>query len=292
MTERKLKRILSSKPYLMDGLFVRSRFEAQQMALESPLTLEQVLQSIRQTSDISAATWARVDLALMAKERRDCEQTTHKERTRDLNCGIKTRRRIVAVVAAMILAVAFFTLIPIGRTMAKGAFDYFMNVFENHIKFEPTGKSSIYPQLVDSTSISDSEVVNEYGDVIVDYDNVEAFRDSYGLVPVRLVATDFSCTKITLTKYAAAGMSLTSQYSSQNGDIVITQKWLMNDNVNVGSNTEEWIKTIILEDVELTYCFDKTDGIFDGFALLNDSILWISAQPGVNILDELSELAQ
>ncbi len=176
--------------------------------------------------------------------------------------------------------------------MAKGAFDYFMNVFENYIKFEPTGKSSIYPQLVDNTSISDSEVVNEYGDVIVDYDSFEAFMDSYGLVPVRLVATDFSCTKITLTKYAAAGMSLTSQYSSQYGDIVITQKWLMNDNMNVGSNTDEWITTIILEDVELTYCFDKVDGIFDGFALLKDSILWISAQPGVNILAELSELTQ
>lgn len=262
------------------------------MALASTLTIDQVLQSLRQTSDISADTWARVDLALKAKQRRECKQSMHKGRTYDWNISKKMRRRIVAVVATMILVVAFFTLIPRGRTLAKGAFDYFMNVFENNIKFEPTGKSSIYPQLVDSTSISDSEVVNEYGDVIVDYDNFEAFRDSYGLVPVRLVATDFSCTKITLTKYAAAGMSLRSQYSGQNGDIVITQKWLMNDNVNAGSNTDEWITTIILEDVELTYCFDKIDGIFDGFALLNDSILWISAQPGVNILDALSELTQ
>lgn len=292
MTERKLKRILNSKPYLMDGLFVRSRDEAQQMALASTLTIEQVLQLMRMNFEISTGTWARVDLALKAKQYSDNYCSTIKDQLDEARHRAKTHRRIVAVAAAVLLVIMFFTFIPRGRTLAKGAFDYFMNVFENHIKFEPTGKSSIYPQLVDNISISDSEVVNEYGDVIVVYDSFEAFEDSYGLVPVRLIATDFSCTKITLTKYAEAGMSLTSQYSSQNGVIVITQKWLMNDNMNVGSNTDEWITTIILEDVELTYCFDKVDGIFDGFALLSDSILWISAQPGVNILDELSELTQ
>ncbi|MPM78366.1 hypothetical protein SDC9_125377 [bioreactor metagenome] len=145
MTERKLKRILHNKPYLMDGLFVRSRYEAQQMALASTLTIELVLQSIRQDSEISAATWARVDVALKAKQHRDSKQTTYKERTHDWGSNIRTRRRVVAVAAAMILVVAFFTLIPTGRTLAKGAFDYFANVFDNHIKIAPSGQSSMHP---------------------------------------------------------------------------------------------------------------------------------------------------
>jgi hypothetical protein len=136
MTERKLKRILHEKPYLMDGLFVRSRYEARQMALASTLTIEQVLQSIRQDPDISAVTWARVDLALKVKQHRESKHTAHKERTYDWGSNIRTRRRIVAVAAAMILVVAFFTLIPSGKTLARGAFDYFANVFENHIKIE------------------------------------------------------------------------------------------------------------------------------------------------------------
>lgn len=290
MTERKLKRILNRKPYLMDGLFVRSRYEAQQMALASTLTVDQVLQSMRQDPDISAATWARVDLALKAKERRDCEQTTHKERTRDWNCGIKTRRRIVAVVAAMILIVTFFTLIPIGRTLAKNAIDYFMNVFENHIYIEPTGQAPMHPGLYINYEAVPGETINEHGDLIIGYDSFESFTADYGAKPVRLISEDFICTEITLTKYATSGASLTSHYSSPSGVIVVTQEWLADGGTSFHSNGDPWKSVTILDGVELLYAIDKVDGIFDGIAMLSDSVLWISAQKTVDIFEQLSHI--
>ena len=274
----------------MDGLFVHSRFEAQQMALASTLTIDQVLQSIIEDPDISAVTWERVDLAIRAKQRRDSEQTTHKERTHDCSSNIRTRRRVVAVAAAMILVVAFFTLIPRGRALAKGAFDYFANVFENHIKIAPTGQSSMHPGLYINYEAAPGETVNEYGDLIISYDDIESFTAEYGLAPVRLISDDFICTEITFTKYATSGASLTSSYSSPSGVIIVTQEWLVDGGMSFHSNSESWESVMILDDVELLYAIDKVDGVFDGIAILPDSVLWISAQKSVDILKQLPNI--
>lgn len=290
MTERKLKRILHDKPYLMDGLFVRSRYEAQQMVLASTLTIEKVLRPLRQDPDISEATWARVDLALKTKQNRDSKQTTHKERTHDWGSNIRTRRRIVAVAAAMILVVAFFTLIPIGRTMAKGAFDYFMYVFENHIDIEPTGQAPMHPGLYINYEAAPGEILNEDGDLIIGYDSFESFTADYGAKPVRLLSEDFICTEITLTKYATSGASLTSHYSSPSGAIVVTQEWLPDGGTSFHSNSDSWKSATILDGVELLYAVDKVDGLFDGIAMLPDSVLWVSAQKSVDILEQLPKI--
>jgi len=292
MTERKLKRILNSKPYLMDGLFVRSSYEAQQMALASTLTIDQVLQSIRQDPDISVVTWARVDLALRAKQHRDSKQTTHKERTHDWGSNIRTRSRVVAVAAAMILVVAFFTLIPSGKALAKDAFDYIMNVFGNQVKIEPTGRSPLLPnQLADDgvhTNDSSEEVFIE--DVVLEYESLDAFTSEYGLTPVKLISKDFVCISITLTNSETTGFSLLSRYSSADGDIVVKQKWLHDEAMSLSSNSDNWQRIRILEGVELLYIIDEIDRVFDGVALLNDSMLWVTAQPSVDILIELPNL--
>ena len=274
----------------MDGLFVRSPYEAQQMALASTLTIEQVLRPLRQDPEISETTWARVDLALRTKQHRDSEQTTHKERTHDWGSNIKSRRRVVAVAAAMILVVAFFTLIPSGKTLAKDAFDYIMNVFGNHIKFKPTDQTSSNPiTVVDAEKRLRGEV-NQFGDVIIHYENLDDFKEEYGLVPVKLVSEKFNCTQTTLTIYEASGISLTSLYSSTEGDIVVTQKWLISDSLSAHSNSDGWESTEILGNVKLSYALDKVDGAFDGFAIVDDSILWISAESGIDILRELANL--
>lgn len=291
MKQRKLKRILYSKPYLMDGLFVRSRDEAQQMALASTLTIEQVLRPLRRDADIPETTWARVDLALKAKQHRDSKQTTHKERTHNWGSNIGARRRVVTVAAAMILVVVFFTLIPSGRALAKDAFDYIMNVFGNHIKIEPTEQGPIHPgRLIDFKSSTEG-TVDEFGDLIIQYGSIESFADEYEIAPIRLISDDFTCTEITLTKYCTSGASLTSTYSSPDGSIIITQEWLADDSGGMGiqsSSSDSWKRIIILDGVEMLYAIDTKDGIFDGIALLPDSMLWISAQKTVNIFEQLA----
>lgn len=274
----------------MDGLFVRSRNEARQMALASTLTIDQVLQSIRQDPEISAATWARIDSARKAKQHRDSKQTTHKVRTHDWGSNIRTRRRVVAVAAAMILVVAFFTLIPSGRALAKDAFDYFMNVFGNHIDIEPTGQAPMHLGLYINYEAAPGETINEDGDLIIGYDSFESFTADYGAKPVRLLSEDFICTEITLTKYATSGASLTSYYSSPCGVIVVTQEWLADGGTSFHSNSDSWKSVTILDGVELLYAVDKVDGIFDGIAMLPDSVLWISAQKSVDILEQLPKI--
>jgi hypothetical protein len=153
----------------MDSLFVRSCYEAQQMAMASTHTIEHVLRPVRQDPDISEATWTRVDLALKAKERKEQFLATIKEWFDKLNRGVKAHRRIVAVAVAVVLVIAFFTLIPSGRSLAKGAFDYFLNVFENHIKIKPIDQTSQYPTYIDDVDENSKKVVNEYGDEITEF---------------------------------------------------------------------------------------------------------------------------
>ena len=290
MRDRKIRKILYDKPYLLDGLFMRSRFEAQQMVLASTLTIEQVLQPIRQNSDIPETTWKRVDLALKAKERKDHYRATIKERFGDLYRGVKTHRRKLAVAVAIIIVFAFFTLIPSGRTLAKGGVDYFMNVFENHIDIKPTGQGPMHPGSYVEYEDAHGETVNEYGDLIIHYGDLESFAAEYGTTPVRLTSDDFICTEITLTKYATSGTSLTSSYSSSGGVIVITQEWLADGGTSFHSNSDSWKSVTILDGVELLYAVDKFDGIFDEVAMLPDSVLWISAQKSVDILEQLPKI--
>ncbi len=290
MTERKFKRILCDKPYRMDGLFVRSRYEAKQMALASTLTIEQVLLPIRKSPDVSEATWARVDLALKAKQRKGSAQTAHIDRTRGWGSNLRTRRRVVAIAAAMILVVVFFTFIPRGRSLAKEAFDYIMNVFGNHIKIEPTEQGPIHPgRLIDFESSTEG-TVDEFGDLIIQYDSIESFADEYGIAPIRLISDDFTCTRITLTKYCTSGAELTSTYSSTDGSIIISQEWLADGGggTSFHSNSDSWESITILNDVEMLYAIDRNDGVFDGIALLPDSVLWISAQKTVDIFEQLA----
>jgi hypothetical protein len=53
------------------------------------------------------------------------------------------------------------------------------------------------------------------------------------------------------------------------------------------SNSDSWESVMILDDVELLYAIDKIDGVFDGIAMLQDSVLWISAQKSVDIFKQL-----
>ena len=292
MTERKFRRILKSKPYLMDSLFVRSCYEAQQMAMASTLTIEHVLRPLRQDPDISEATWTRVDLALKAKERKEQFLATIKEWFDKQNRGVKTHRRIVAVAVAVVLVIAFFTLIPSGRSLAKGAFDYFMNVFENHIKIEPVGQSQATPRIFSNndTSTNQSSEGTFSEDIVLEYDDFESFASEYGLAPVKLTSKDFACISIILTKSETTGFSLSSRYSSTEGDIIVKQKWLFDEKMSLGSNSDDWKVIRILGETDLLYVIDEIDGVFDGIALLNDSVLWVTAQPSVNILSELSNL--
>lgn len=290
MTERKFKRILNNKPYIIDGLFVHSRYEAQQMALASTLTLEQVLQTIRQNSGISAATWTRVDLAMKMKERKERFRSTIKVWFRELSNGAKAHRRIVVVAIAAVLVIAFFTLIPSGRSLAKGAFDYFAKVFENSLEIEPTNQAPVFPGYVADDNTYPDEEVNEYGEIIIEYSDFEVFTSEFGLNPIQLTSDDFTCTGITLTKYAATGLSLTSQYTSSNGDIVITQEWLLDGSMSFHNNSDSWESVMIFGDVELFYAIDKVDGVFDGIAMLKDSVLWVSAQKSVDIFEQLPNI--
>lgn len=290
VTERKFKKILKSKPYLLDAQFKRSRTEARQLALASSVTIEQAIQQIKQHSDIPAETWLHVDSALMLKHLHDKRRQRFAAFGRSIKSRIQAHRQLAVAALIIVLLLSFFTLVPTGRALAEEAFAYIMSVFENHIIIEPTDQSSIYPGYITNKDVDSGETVNEYGEAVAELTDFESFSAEYGLTPVRLVSDGFACTGITLTKYAATGMTLVSQYTSSAGDIVITQEWFIDGSMSFHSNEDFTESLSILDGIKLFYAIDNVDGVFDGIATLKDSVLWISAQGSVDILKELSNL--
>ncbi len=290
MTERKFKKLMEDKPYLMDGMFQRSKAEAQRLALASELTIEQVILSARQRSDMPEQAWTRVDRALLQK---DGARHARSGRT-DLwkrawnRAGV---RRLAAAALALLLIVAFFALIPGGRTLARSAYSYFANAFENRIQIGP---ESQLPQQNRGAETGVISVAGDEtgGDVVVRYGSLADFAADYGLTPVRFVSDRFVCAGITLTKYESSGISLSSQYISEEGSIFIVQKWLVSDSMNAYGGGDGWQSAQILGDTELHYMIDPKDGVFDGFAVLGDSVVWITAEASVDMSAELPNLTE
>ncbi len=276
----------------MTGLFKRSRSEARQLAAVSNLTIEQVIHAAKVHANLPVDGWVNVDSALTQKHLRDVRQQRLVSFVNMLRSGIQAHKRLAITAAIILITFVLFALVPRGQTLAKGAFDYFANIFESKMKIEPTSEGPIYPEYVAEIEVDPGGTVNENGDVIIEFDDFETFSTKYGLAPVQLISDDFERVGITLTKYSTGGISLRSQYTSSDGDVVVTQKWLVPNSLSIGSNGSEWITVKILGDIELTYCIDETDGIFDGFATYDDTILWISAQPEVDILNELSNFIE
>ena len=221
----------------MTDFFKRSRSEARQLVAASNLTIEQVIHAAKVHANLPVDEWKHVDSALTQKKLHDMRQQRLVSFVDMLRSGIQAHKRLAITAAIILITFVLFALVPRGQTLAKGAFDYFTNIFENKIKIEPTSEGPIYPGYAADNEDSD-EVVNEYGEVIVEFDDFESFAEEYGLSPVQLISDDFACTEITLTKYAATGLSLMSRYASSNGEIVIIQEWFIEGSMSIQSNSD------------------------------------------------------
>jgi hypothetical protein len=270
---------------------MRSVADAEKLAKKSTLTAEQVIQRAKCKLDLPIETWEHVEETLAGIARRNRRVHYAKILQNTTVRAFRAHRRMAIAFLIALVTLAFFTLIPVGRTMAKSAFDYIANVFETYIRFEPSAHMSQEPEYVavEDDSSLDGEII--FSETTIVYKDFETFSSEFGLQPIQFVSDNYICTRIIVTQHETMGLSLSSQYSSPDGDVVFTQEWLTGDCVNAYINNESWEKTYILDGVELYYSSDNTDGRIDGFAVLNDSLLWITAQPSVDIINELSNIA-
>ena len=294
MTERRLKKMLLERPNLISDDFVRTASESKRYVAASRLTPELLVQRVRLRLDLPDEVWEHTEQTLANIRRRDKKRLWFGTQRSKAATAFQVRRRLAIASILILLMLAFFTLVPTGRAVARSAFDYVMTVFSSRIEFKegmiPSRRFTI-PFFVASSN--DREKVPNYSNDEVRktiYKSIDDFIEETNMKAVRLEVPDYKCEGTEAIYSDIKGLSIKTKYSSNKGEIVITQKWMDGEDVLIESQDAFKNHIIILDNVALMYTIDSTDGVFDGIAMLTDSILWISATDGVDIQCVLSFL--
>jgi len=197
--------------------------------------------------------------------------------------------RLAVVVMVLLLVISFFTLVPFGRALAVDFFEMFMRVIEGRIKI--TTQNSDYERYefvnlkaeqYEKDDESDTDLIDE--NIVIFYPDIKEFVAKTGYTPVTIAADWLKCQSIQSFNDKDQGLTLTVKYTTEDGFlVVVTQRW--NDKQNMTVQVEDAIyrKASILGSIELIYAIDPVDGSFNGIALLDDSLLMIGAEKGVDI---------
>lgn len=283
MTIRKLKKLLREYPYAIDDTYMRSYTQAKRLYETGGFaTMREIVARAKADSRLPPEDWADFERAALAKERRDSRKKAVRRRARAMHSALRTHRRLAVASAVVALILAFFTLVPASRALAKEIFDYILGVFGSEIQVVNADYANEGGNKVQSNDGTNDEALLE---TITKYESLEDFAAATRLSPFTLNLPDMQCISIIEQNSQFVGRSLKSQYGiGSDGLLVVTQRWSYNDNLSIWTNGG-FDKTLTLTDgTVLYYSIDKQDGSFDGACLLEDSLcqIYINKEPYIS----------
>lgn len=273
MTERKLKKLLYKRPYLVDRTFVLSDAEAEYLLNKHGYPdIEAVVIKARASSTLPYEAWKPFMEAL---EKRRCAGAKRSSRT-IVNAVLLHKKLAVAVLIALLLA-GFFGLVPAGRAMAKEIARYIVSLFDNGY----TAKSE-YSQY-------DIEPYAE--GAAADFKSIHELKAATGL-EWGVIAPDSSKYRLDRISYYrdSTEETLFSVYLDENErSIELQQTFALNTEYKGEKNQQEvWHTVIILNGAELNYYIYSADNSYVGVAALEDSWLTVFAAPETDFIDFVS----
>ena len=292
MSQQKARNTIRAQLYRADDLFVRSEKEAVTLAAQCTVSARALVMRAEAKSDLPAESWAGFYRALDEADQRALGGW--RARLHDAMRALQKHRR--AALTSLILAVilAFFTLVPTGRAIAEGIFDYVISVFGSQLQIDQTDEKTLYEQRgYDEPDVLTQDQIAEYGydadgNLIMEkepvyYNSVAAFESATGLDAVELVSDQLKCVEVMENNNIVTGKSLRTNYRT-NDDLSVNliEKWYKGDGQTVSFNGEIKQKTV-LDGKPMQYAIDTETGAFDGVVLLDDSILVIYADKGVDL---------
>lgn len=298
MTERKAKEKIQRWLYRIDPLFVRSEDEAKALAAACRVSPRALVMRAEVASGLPAQSWSGFYEALDAADRKAAGGW--RERLRKPAQTLRRHRRLALGGLILVLAIAFFTLVPAGRAIAERIFDYVITVFDKRLEIDQSDEKALYEEHgYDVPDVLTPEQMAEYGfdedgNFIMEkepvyYDSVAAFESVYGLDAFAFSGGLATCDQIFETDNFFTGKTLRSFYRTADGKAInVIEQWYEGD----GQTAEprgEIRKRTVLDDRTMLYAIDAKDGTFDGYVLLDDSILQVYADAGVS-LDLIWEL--
>lgn len=292
MNEQKAKAYLRKRLYKIDPLFVRSEEAAETLASECRVSARALIMRAEAASNLPATSWSGFHDALDAADRKAAGDWRAK--LREAGQSLRKHRRLALGSLVLVLALAFFTLVPAGRAIAESIFNYVFTVFDKRLEMNQADEKALYEERgFDVPEALKEEQISEYGydkdgNLIAEkepvyYDSVAAFESVYGLDAFELVNDQFTLSEVIEENNIFTGKKLRSNYLTADGfKVNVVEQWYKGDGQSIYLRGEVMQKTV-LGGKTMQYAIDSENGSFDGFVLLENSVLTIYADQGVDL---------
>ncbi len=292
MNEQKAKVYIRKRLYRIDPLFERSEEAAKTLAADCRVSARTLIMRAEAASDLPAASWSGFYDALDAADRK--ATGGWREKLREAAQSFRKHRRLAVGSLILVLALAFFTLVPAGRAIAESIFNYVITVFDKRLEIEQTDEKTLYEERgYDVPEAINEEQLSEYGydkdgNLIAEkepvyYESVAAFESVYGMDAFELVSDQLTLPEVIEENNIFTGKKLRSNYLTADGlKVNVIEQWYKGDGQSINLRGEIMQKTV-LGDKTMQYAIDSENGSFDGFVLLENSVLTIYADQGVDL---------
>ena len=292
MNEQKAKVYIRKRLYRIDPLFERSEEAAKTLAADCRVSARTLIMRAEAASDLPAASWSGFYDALDAADRK--ATGGWREKLREAAQSFRKHRRLAVGSLILVLALAFFTLVPAGRAIAESIFNYVITVFDKRLEIEQTDEKALYEERgYDVPEAINEEQLSEYGydkdgNLIAEkepvyYESVAAFESVYGMDAFELVSDQLTLSEVIEENNIFTGKKLRSNYLTADGlKVNVIEQWYKGDGQSINLRGEIMQKTV-LGDKTMQYAIDSENGSFDGFVLLENSVLTIYADQGVDL---------
>ena len=292
MNEQKAKVYIRKRLYRIDPLFERSEEAAKTLAADCRVSARALIMRAEAASDLPAASWSGFYDALDAADRK--ATGGWREKLREAAQSFRKHRRLALGSLILVLALAFFTLVPAGRAIAESIFNYVITVFDKRLEIEQTDEKTLYEERgYDVPEAINEEQLSEYGydkdgNLIAEkepvyYESVAAFESVYGMDAFELVSDQLTLSEVIEENNIFTGKKLRSNYLTADGlKVNVIEQWYKGDGQSINLRGEIMQKTV-LGDKTMQYAIDSENGSFDGFVLLENSVLTIYADQGVDL---------
>lgn len=292
MNEQKAKVYIRKRLYRIDPLFERSEEAAKTLAADCRVSARTLIMRAEAASDLPAASWSGFYDALDAADRK--ATGGWREKLREAAQSFRKHRRLALGSLILVLALAFFTLVPAGRAIAESIFNYVITVFDKRLEIEQTDEKALYEERgYDVPEAINEEQLSEYGydkdgNLIAEkepvyYESVAAFESVYGMDAFELVSDQLTLSEVIEENNIFTGKKLRSNYLTADGlKVNVIEQWYKGDGQSITLRGEIMQKAV-LGDKTMQYATDSENGSFDGFVLLENSVLTIYADQGVDL---------
>ena len=292
MNEQKAKVYIRKRLYRIDPLFERSEEAAKTLAADCRVSARTLIMRAEAASDLPAASWSGFYDALDAADRK--ATGGWREKLREAAQSFRKHRRLALGSLILVLALAFFTLVPAGRAIAESIFNYVITVFDKRLEIEQTDEKALYEERgYDVPEAINEEQLSEYGydkdgNLIAEkepvyYESVAAFESVYGMDAFELVSDQLTLSEVIEENNIFTGKELRSNYLTADGlKVNVIEQWYKGDGQSITLRGEIMQKAV-LGDKTMQYAIDSENGSFDGFVLLENSVLTIYADQGVDL---------